>query len=198
MRFPLPKKDEQGNYKNGTMKRVAELTEYEKLNQGSDPLKEKLIPYYYSARNAKFPGIYYFNGIYQPVGGRKGSFDAHDMGVGAAYIKAGTDAIQGDVYNPFIKMLINDIGTDSKDGWDVLKENDAYSVRGYMASKYIPSESLSLPPRHLSNDVINWCNLLEDGSGRYDNGLSEAVFEALAFANVGNSDYGDVDWKCFE
>lgn len=198
MRFPLPKKDEDGKYKNGTMKRLAELIEYEPLNTGSDPLKDTLIPYYFSARDPTNPGFYYFNGEHQLVGGAKGSFRAQDMGVSADYIQAGSSAIHSDVINPFVRILINDLENDKKDGWAVMKENDSYSVRGYMASKYLPSYSLSLPPKHLSNDVINWCNLLESSSGGYDRALTESVFSALAFANVGNNDYGDVDWKCFE
>ena len=200
MRFPLPKKDEDGKYKNGTMKRLAELTEYGPLNQGSDRLKDKLIPYYYSARDPAHPGFYYFNRVHQQVEKNvpKGSFKGNDMGVGAAYIKAGSDAIQSDIINPFTRVLITDLETGGKDGWTVLMENDTHSVRSYMASKYLPSYSLNLPPRHLSSDVINWCNLLQNSSGGYDRALSESVFSALAFANVGNNNYGDVDWKCFE
>ena len=202
MRFPLPKKNEQGEYKNGIMKRLAELTEYGPLNQGpeSEWLKNKLIPYYYSARDPARPCFYYFNGVHQRVekDKPKGSFKAEDMGVGAAYAKAGADAIENDALDPFVRMLINDLETGGNDGWTVLMENDTHSVRSYMASKYLPSYSLNLPPRHLSSDVINWCNLLQNSSGGYDRALSELVFSALAFANVGNNNYGDVDWKCFE
>ena len=201
MRFPLPKKDENGKYKNGTMKRLAELIEYGPLNvEGADRLKDKLIPYYFDAHDASNPGFYYFNGIHQRVekGIPKGSFNAKDMGVGAAYVAAGSDAIHKDVILPFTKILIKDMQTGSKDGWAVMKQNDSYSVRGYMATKYLPSEPLNLPPQHLSNDVINWSNLLQSTSGGYDRALTEEVFSALSFAQVGDNNYGDVDWRCFE
>ncbi|KAG6380589.1 hypothetical protein JVT61DRAFT_4953 [Boletus reticuloceps] len=203
MRFPLPKKDEQGNYKNGTMKRLAELTEYGPLNKGQDKLKEKLVPYYYTVREGSKPGFYYFNGVFEAVSDKPmGSFDAEGMKVSADYAAAGADAINSDITNPFIRMLIDDIQNDKTTGWDVMKANDSYSIRAYMASKYLPSYNLNLPPQHLSNNVANWCALLGGshgaGSGGYDRALTEAVLESMAFASVGNTDYGDVDWKCFE
>ncbi|KAF8131457.1 hypothetical protein EV363DRAFT_1449854 [Boletus edulis] len=151
MRFPIPKKDVHGQYKNGTMKRLAELTEYGR----------------HSRR-------------------------------GAEYAQAGADAISSDVTNPFVRILIDDLEKGTTMGWEVMNANDSYSVRAYMASKYMPSDGLKLPPRHLSNNVINWCTLLGGSSGGYDRALTEAVFSSLAFAKVGDTDYGDVDWKCFE
>lgn len=199
MRFPLPKK-ENGKYKNGTMRRLAELTEYGPLNQGPDPLREQLIPFYYTARDSNRPGFYYFNGIHQKVGGAKdpSGFKAKDMGISDAYIEAGADAIHGDAINPFVRILINDLEKGTKDGWAVMMENDVYSVRGYLASKYLPSYSLNLPPKHLSNDTVNWVNLLQSSSGGYNRALTGSVFSAFAFANVGDNDFGDVDWKCFK
>ncbi|KAI6141914.1 hypothetical protein BKA82DRAFT_1003011 [Pisolithus tinctorius] len=201
MRYPLPKKDAQGRYKNGIMKRLAELIIYPPLNQGLDRLKDRLIPYYYKARegpNLK-PGFYYFNGVYEPVSETpKGPFRGQEMGVDADYIKAGVDAISGDVTKPFVRMLIEDLKHDEKKGWKVMMENDSYSVRAYMASKYLPSANLELPPQHLPNDVINWCGLLSSSSGGYNHALTESVFSPLAFAKVGGTDFGDVDWKCFD
>ncbi|KAF8435776.1 hypothetical protein L210DRAFT_3648445 [Boletus edulis BED1] len=199
MRFPIPKKDVHGQYKNGTMKRLAELTEYGPLNEGQDRLKDKLIPYYYTARQGSKPGFYYLNGILEEVSDKpKGSFDAEAMNVGAEYAQAGADAISSDVTNPFVRILIDDLEKGTTMGWEVMNANDSYSVRAYMASKYMPSDGLKLPPRHLSNNVINWCTLLGGSSGGYDRALTEAVFSSLAFAKVGDTDYGDVDWKCFE
>lgn len=199
MRFPLPKKDAHGQFKDGTMKRLAELTEYGPLNEGQDRLKDKLIPYYYSAREGSKPGFYYFNGILQPVSTEpKGAFDAQAMNVHDDYVQAGADAINNDVSNPFVRTLIKDIETGGTRGWAVMKANDSYSVRAYMASKYLPSNNLNLPPQHLPSNVINWCGLLEGSSGGYDRALTESVFSSLSFAKVGDTDYGDVDWKCFE
>ncbi|KAI5990300.1 hypothetical protein F5J12DRAFT_863110 [Pisolithus orientalis] len=201
MRFPLPKKDAQGRYKNGIMKSLAELIIYPPLNQGLDRLSDRLIPYYYKARegpNLK-PGFYYFNGVYQPVSKEpKGPFRGEEMGVDADYIKAGADAISSDVTKPFVRMLIEDLKHGVKKGWKVMKENDSYSIRAYMASKYLPSANLELPPQHLPNDVINWCGLLGSSSGGYSHALTESVFSSLAFAKVGGTDFGDVDWKCFD
>lgn len=201
MRYPLPKK-ENGEYKNGIMARLADLIEYGPLNEGSDKLKDQLREYYYEARKnpGDKPGFYYFNGVHQSVGGPKdpSGFKAKDMGVGVDYVQAGYDNIQSDVINPFVRALVKDLETGSKDGWAVMLENDAYSVRGYMATKYIPSYSLNLPPRHLPMATINWVNLLKSGTSRYDRALTEAVFSEMAFANVGQNNYGDVDWKCFE
>lgn len=113
--------------------------------------------------------------------------------------KAGADAITSDVTKLFVGMLIKDLEDGVKKGWEVMKENDSYSVRAYMTSKYLPSASLELPPQHLPNDVINWCGLLSGSSGgRYDRALTESVFSSLAFAKVGEADFGDVDRKCFE
>ncbi|KAI6041671.1 hypothetical protein EDC04DRAFT_2892921 [Pisolithus marmoratus] len=168
MRYPLPKKDAQGRYKNGIMKRLAELIIYPSLNEGSDRLQDKLIPYYYKGREVSN----------KP----KGPFRGQEIGVDVDYIKAGADAISNDVTRP----------------WKVMKENDSYSVRGYMASKYIPSANLELPPQHLPNDVVNWCALLGASSGGYDRALTESVLSSLAFAKVGSTDFGDVDWKCFD
>ncbi|KAI6143733.1 hypothetical protein BKA82DRAFT_36374 [Pisolithus tinctorius] len=200
MRYPLPKKDEHGQYKNGIMKRLAELIIYQPLNEGSDRLKDKLIPYYHKARegtNLK-PGFYYFNGVRERISDKPGSFRAEELGVSASYVKAGTDAISSDVVKPFARMLIEDIKQRKKEGWKMMMENDSYSVRAYMSFKYLPSVHLLLPPQHLPNKVVNWCELLENSTKAYDRALTEEVFESLAFARVNDSDFGDVDWMCFE
>ncbi|KAI5984068.1 hypothetical protein EDD15DRAFT_1812652 [Pisolithus albus] len=193
MRYPLPKK-EQGQYKNGIMKRLANLIVYLGL-------ENSLIPYYYKAREGegRNPGFYYFNGVRKPVSeDLKEDFRAEEIGVHADYIKAGAGTITKDVINPFVRVLADDLKHGSKRGWQMMKENDSYSVRAYMASKYLPSANLELPPRHLPNDVINWCSLLGGSSGGYDRALTESVLSALAFAKVGDTDFGKVEWKCFD
>lgn len=187
MRYPLPKK-EQGQYKNGIMKRLADLIVHLDL-------EDRLIPYYYKADN----GFYYFNGVREPVSKKpRGDFRGAEIGVDAEYIKAGADAITSDVVDPFVKLLIDDLIHGTKEGWKQMKENDSYSVRAYMAFKYLPSDNIRLPSQHLPNDVINWCALLGGSSGGYDRALTESVLSSLAFAKVGNTDFGDVDWKCFD
>ncbi|KAI6143742.1 hypothetical protein BKA82DRAFT_2424013 [Pisolithus tinctorius] len=187
MRYPLPKKDEQGQYKNGIMKRLAELITYPPLNQGSDRLKDKLIPYHFEARegyNLK-PGFYYFNGVRERISDKPGSFHADQLGVAPSYIKAGTDAIHTDVIEPFARLLIADIEQGKKEGWRVMMANDSYSLRAYMSFKYIPSVNLDLPPQHLHHKVVNWCELLQSSTKWYDRALSEEIFESLAFARIG-------------
>ena len=196
MRFPFPMKDSQGRYKNGVMKRLAELTEYGPLNEGRGRLRDSLIPFYFQARDGSKPGHYYYNGIREPVSNaHKGPFGAQDMGVDVDYIRAGVDAITDDVTRSFIRMLVQDIETGKRKGWEVLKANDSHSFRSYMATKYLPSAHLELPPQHLPNNVINWCGLLGGGS---DGALVETVFFLLGFIKVGDTDYSDVQWKCFE
>ncbi|KAI9573041.1 hypothetical protein HD554DRAFT_2167323 [Boletus coccyginus] len=189
MRFPLPKKDDQGRYKNGAMKRLAKLTEYGPLNEGRDRLRDSLIPFYFEARNGSKPGSYYYNGIREPVSGApKGHFGAQDMGVDADYIRAGANAIMADVTQPFARMLLQDVETGKRRGWEVLMANDSHTIRSYIATKHLPSAHLELPPQHLPNNVVNWCGLL---GGRSDYALVEAVFRFLI-------NRGDVQWKCFE
>ncbi|KAI6045465.1 hypothetical protein EDC04DRAFT_2559545 [Pisolithus marmoratus] len=198
MRYPLPKKDEQGRYKNGVMKRLAELIIYEPLNRGNDPLKDKLIPYYFKARDPSKQGFYYFNGIRERISDTPGSFRAEELGVSAAYVKTGSEALHTDVVSPFSRMLIADIENGTKDGWRVMMANESYSLRAYMAFKYIPSANLNLPPQHLHHRVINWCELMQSSTKWYDRALTEEVLESMAFAKISGSDFGDVDWLCFD
>lgn len=196
MRFPFPKKDSHGQFKNGVMKRLAELTEYGPLNEGQDRLRDSLVPFYLQARDDSKPGFYFFNGIREPVSNEpKGSFGAEDMDVDVDYVRAGVDAIMSDVVQPFVRMLVRDIETEQRKGWKVLMANDSYSLRAYMATKYLPSAHLVLPPQHLPMNLINWCGLL---GGGVDGALVETVFSSLAYTNIGDIDYGDVQWKCFK
>ncbi|KAF8547023.1 amine oxidase [Imleria badia] len=196
MRFPFPKKDSQGRYKNGVMKRLAELIEYGPLNQGRGRVRDNLIPFYPQARDSLKPGFNYYNGIREPVSNApKGPFGAQEMDVDADYIRAGVDAIVDDVTRSFTRMLVQDIETRKRKGWEVLMANDLYTGRSYMATKYLPSAHLELPPEHLPNNVINWCGLLRD---ECEDALVEIVFDSLAFTKIGDTDYADVEWKCFE
>ncbi|KAG6371230.1 hypothetical protein JVT61DRAFT_9855 [Boletus reticuloceps] len=196
MRFPFPKKDSHGRYKNGVMKRLAELTEYGPLNQGQDRLKDSIIPYHFHSQDGSKPAYYYFNGVREPVSNSpKGDFGARDMDIDADYIRAGADAIVSDVAQPFVRMVVQDMETGTKKGWEVLQANDSHTLRSYMAFKYLPSAHLELPPQHLPNNVIDWCGLLGGGS---DAALVETVLSMLAYTNTGDSGYGDVQWKCLD
>jgi hypothetical protein len=198
MRFPLPQKDSEGNYKTGIMKRLGELINYPKLNDGPVPLKSTLIEYYYKAKAGG--SFLYFNSERYQVSdtSEPPDFRAREMGVESEYVAVGVENIVDDVVEPFARMLINDLEKQVHKGWDVMKENDAYSLRAYMSFKYIPSVSLKLPPMHLATNVINWCETFDNSTGSYDRGLTEAVLESLAFATAGSEIIGDVEWKCFK
>ncbi|KAI5984069.1 hypothetical protein EDD15DRAFT_2484624 [Pisolithus albus] len=203
MYYPLPKKDEQGRYKNGIMKRLADLITYPPLNEGPDRLEDRLIPYYYKAREGPGPDkkgpFYYFNRVSQQISDKpKGPFRGEDMGVDAAYIRAGADAITNDVVDPFVRLLAEDLKHGTKKGWERLKEHDSRSVREYMAFKYLPSVNSGLPKQHLPEAVINWCALLCASGEGYGRALAESVFSSLAFAKADSTDLGDIDWKCFD
>ncbi|KAI5988633.1 hypothetical protein EDC04DRAFT_3097648 [Pisolithus marmoratus] len=190
---------ENGKYKNGVMKRLAQLIIYDQLNKDKEPLKNKLIHYYFKARDPSKQAFYYFNGVRERISDKPGSFYAEKLGVPTRYIKVGTDAIHADVVTPFARMLVEDIKEGKREeGWQVMMSNDSYSVRAYMSSKYIPSVNLTLPPEHLPEEVINWCELMETSTKAYDRALTEEVFESLAFASIGGTDFGDVDWMCFD
>ncbi|KAG2151137.1 uncharacterized protein EDB93DRAFT_295054 [Suillus bovinus] len=198
MRSPLPQKDSEGKYKTGIMKRLGELIDYSKLNDGPVPLKSKLINYYYEAREGG-SFLYYNNEQYQVSDtSHPPDFRAEKMGVESEYISVGVENIVDDVVEPFARILINDLEKQCTKGWEVMKENDAYSLRAYMSFKYIPSVNLKLPPMHLSNNVINWCETFDDSTGSYDRALTEAVLESLAFAKADSEIIGDVEWKCFD
>ncbi|KAH0828747.1 hypothetical protein J3R83DRAFT_3171 [Lanmaoa asiatica] len=95
-----------------------------------------------------------------------------------------------DVIQPFIRTLVRDIETGQSKGWEVFKANESYSVRTYMATKYLStSVHLELPPQHLHTNVINWCEHL---AGVSEYALTETVFSFLASAEVGNTNFGDV------
>ncbi|KAG1811842.1 flavin-containing amine oxidoreductase-domain containing protein [Suillus subaureus] len=192
MRFPLPQKDSDGNYKTGIMKRLGELINYPKLNDGQVPLKSTLIDYYYKAR-AGGSFLYFNNERYQVSDtSHPPDFRAREMGVESEYVAVGVEKIVDDVVEPFSRMLINDLEK------QVHKGMTAYSLRAYMSFKYIPSVSLELPPMHLATSVINWCETFDNSTGSYDRGLTEAVLESLAFAKAGSEIIGDVEWKCFK
>jgi hypothetical protein len=199
MRYPLPKKDSNGKYMSGVMKRVGELIDYPKLNDSTSfevPLQDKLINFYYSARAG---GTFlYFNRERYQVSAESSppDFRAREMGVESEYVNAGVDGIMSDIVDPFARMIVNDLRQNTDKGWNLMRKNDVYSVRAYMSLKYLPSINLELPPMHLATSVVNWCETFDNSTGSYDRGITEQVLESLAFAST--DAFGDVEWKCFE
>ncbi|KAG1818282.1 hypothetical protein EV424DRAFT_1540220 [Suillus variegatus] len=179
MRYPLPQKDSEGNYKTGIMKRLGELINYPKLNDGPEPLKSTLIDYYYKARE-EGSFLYFNNECYQVSEvSHPPDFCAREMGVESEYVAVGVEKIVDDDVEPFARMLINDLEKQVNKGWEVMKANDAY-----MSFKYIPSVDLKLPPMHLTTNVINWCEMFDNSTSSYDRRLTEAVLETLAFTKA--------------
>ncbi|KAG1873113.1 hypothetical protein F4604DRAFT_1681177 [Suillus subluteus] len=172
MRFPLPKKDAQGNYKIGTMRHL-----------GTPKIQTYRLSFY--VKETRTPS-------------RPPDFYAQDMGVDSQYIAAGVENIVEDVIGPFAKDIIKDIEQNVHSGWDNMLKHDAYSLHSFMSFKYIPSASLQILRTHLSTNVINWCETFDKSTGWYDCALTESVLEALAFASVKSKTFGDVEWKCFE
>ncbi|KAG1822477.1 uncharacterized protein BJ212DRAFT_1328096 [Suillus subaureus] len=190
MRFPLPKKDAQGNYKIGIMRRLGELIKYSKLNKGLSkaPLSSQLIDYHSTSKRQGH--FLYFNDQRYQVSqtSRPPDFCAREMGVDSQYIAAGVESIVQDVIRPFAQDLIKDLE----------QNHDAYSLRSFMLHKYTPSASLQIPSTYLSTNVINWCETFDDSTGSYDRSLTEAVLLSLALARVESPTFGDVEWKCFK
>ncbi|KAG1869404.1 hypothetical protein DFJ58DRAFT_855718 [Suillus subalutaceus] len=200
MRFPLPKKDAQGNYKTGMMRRLGDLINYSKLNKGlsKPPLSSQLIDYHLTSKRQGY--FLYFNDQCYQVSqtSHPPDFHAREMGVNSQYITAGVENIVEDVVRPFANELIKDLEQNVHTGWHNMMKHDAYLLRSFMSFKYIPSASLRIPRTHLSTNVINWCETFDVGTGSYDCALTEMVLEALAFASVKSQTFGDVEWKCFE
>ncbi|KAG1873114.1 hypothetical protein F4604DRAFT_2011818 [Suillus subluteus] len=200
MRFPLPKKDAQVNYKTGMMRRLGDLINYSKLNKGlsKPPLSSQLIDYHLmSKRQGYF--LYFNNQRYQvSQTSHPPDFRAREMGVNSQYITTGVENIVKDIVQPFANELIKDLEQNVHTGWDNMMKHDAYSLCSFMSFKYIPSASLRIPRTHLSTNVINWCETFDVGTGSYDCTLTEMVLEAQAFASVKSQSFGDVEWKCFK
>jgi hypothetical protein len=111
MRFPLPKKDVEGNYKIGIMRRLGELINYSKLNTGLSkaPLSSQLIDYHFTSKRQGH--FLYFNNQRHQVSqtSRPPDFRAGEMGVNSQYIATGVENIVEDVVRPFVKDLIKDL-----------------------------------------------------------------------------------------
>ena len=185
MRFPLPTRDDNGDYQPGIMQRLGWLFNYLGL-------QDKLIPYYYTSD--KNPGFQYYNGIRVHIG-HQSDFDAQALGINQSYITAGTRAIAEDVVNPFAEALYGDLNNHTTTGWDKLLSVDAHSTRSYMTFAYTPSGSLGIPEKHLPTGVVNWLESFNEGAGSYNRGFTESILDAIAFGQAG---VGDVDWKCIE
>ncbi|KAG2038617.1 hypothetical protein BDR03DRAFT_1009603 [Suillus americanus] len=155
----LPKKDAQGNYRIGIMRRLSELINYLELNKGLSKasLSSQLIDYHFTSKRQGH--FLYFNDQRYQVSqtSRPPDFCAREMGVNSnsQFIAAGIENIVQDVIRPFAKDLIKDLEQNVHSGWRNLMKHDAYSLRSFMSLKYTPSASLQIPRTHLATNIIN-------------------------------------------
>ncbi|KAG1907465.1 uncharacterized protein F5891DRAFT_1181741 [Suillus fuscotomentosus] len=195
-RFPLPKKDAQGNYKIGIMRRLGESIDYSKLNNSDAvestppttvnrrpftwgscraPLNSCLIDYHMtSKRQGHF--LYFNNQCYRvSQTSRPPDFHAQELGVDPQYNAAGVENIVKDVVSPFAKDLMKD-----------LEQN------------YTPTISLQIPRTSLSTNTINRCEVSNSSTGSFDLALTEWVVDTLSFGGVESQTFGHVEWKCLK
>ena len=186
--------------KTDTMRRLFNLFEYPPLNAGEIQLKAKLIPLHNASQNALFS----YNGVTvrQDAVPRGDPFKASEVIQDTdpdPYIAIGGKAIVNDVIAPFATLLLDDLKTPGKtDGWEYLMKYDNYSTRAYMALAYTPSDSLNIPKKPLSTDVINWCETYERSTGTYDCALSERVLDAIASGWQPGPKPRVVQWYCIK
>ena len=157
------------------MTRVFNLFCYPPLNEGNDPLRKRMIPYYFTTKTKPDNGILYYNGVRER--NVHGEFSGDPFKAAEViqdvkpedkprYITAGVAAITEDAFKPFVTGLIDDLDKGTRTGWEHMMNFDKYSTRAYMATKYEPK--IDIPPGPLSTDVINWCETFDKSSGWYD------------------------------
>ncbi|KAF8879816.1 hypothetical protein BD779DRAFT_1446679 [Infundibulicybe gibba] len=195
MRFP--KTQNPNPDKADVMGRLFHLLEYGPLNVGEDKLKDRLIPYHFSPQGGN--GMMYFNNIrVQKVRNQySGDFLWAKM-VDEKYARATPGAIMSDVTRPYVDEIMKDLASPGrKVGWKKLMTLNAYSVRSYMSTKYIPSPSLNIGDKPLPTDVVNWCEALDGSTGGFDRSFSEMVLGRIAFGADRPSD-DPFEWKCLK
>ncbi|KAF8876421.1 hypothetical protein BD779DRAFT_1698051 [Infundibulicybe gibba] len=166
----------------------------------SDRMGGRLFTYHFE-KGGKYDyfvgnAFMYYNGIRARANNDKGqNFGWDKLGVGEKYLKATVKAILYDVMGPYAAELTRDLVVGGKKGWEMLMTMNAYSGRGYMSTKYIPSPNLGIPDTHLPTDVVNWCETFADSTGSYDRSFSDTVLGAMDF---GVDQATPVDWKCLD
>jgi hypothetical protein len=182
------------------MRRLFHLFNYPPLKYKGTPLKDLLIPYYFTAKDNN--AYLYYNGIRRRGNNVAGeSFRAEELGVPPEYVSVGWGKIKSDVIRPFARVVSEDLATaiPSTVGWDALMKYDSYSTRGFMSNVYRPNSSFIVPPVNVPTNVVNWCENMDTSTGWYDRAFSETVLEDLAFGFDPNpEDTKKVEWVCLE
>ncbi|KAF8867943.1 hypothetical protein BD779DRAFT_1684991, partial [Infundibulicybe gibba] len=152
------------------MRRLFHLFHYPPLNQGNNGLASHLIPYFFAPE--KDNALMYFNDI-----------------------RARTNSDEGQNFGWTSSASASHLAEGGQKGWELLMTMNAYSARGYMSTKYIPSPNLGIPSTHLPTNVVNWCETFDTSTGSYDRAFSEMVLDAMAFATDQST---PVSWKCLD
>ncbi len=165
---------------NEVMRRLFHLFNYEPLNTGDFQLRAKLRDYHFE--DLKNNNLLYFNDTRRKRGGTSGDgFQWSDLGVGEEYLKVGVTEIMNDAFRPFVDALEKDMVDGGSDGWNLLMEVDAYSTRGYLSTKYIPSPNLGIPREPLATSIVNWCETFSNSTSSFDRAWAESILEELCF-----------------
>jgi hypothetical protein len=155
-------------------------------------LSASVVPYYMTPKENNGYLLYNDTRVRQNALPTGDAFKAGTIGVDASYIRAGHQNIVDDVVKPFVTALEQDLLDGGTAGWEMIRANDAYSLRAYMSFKYIPDPKLQIPLVSPPTEVVNWCETMGDSTGGYDRALSETVLDALAFGQP------NIEWKCIE
>ncbi|KAL4266201.1 FAD/NAD(P)-binding domain superfamily protein [Pleurotus pulmonarius] len=165
---------------NEVMRRLFHLFNYKPLNTGEFQLHAKLREYHFD--DLKNNNLLYFNDTRRKRGGTSGDdFQWSDLGVGEEYLKVGVTQIMNDAFRPFVDALEKDMVDGGSDGWNLLMEVDAYSTRGYLSTKYIPSPNLGIPRKPLATSIVNWCETFSNSTSSFDRAWAESILEELCF-----------------
>ncbi|KAF4575442.1 hypothetical protein EYR40_004818 [Pleurotus pulmonarius] len=165
---------------NEVMRRLFHLFNYKPLNTGEFQLHAKLREYHFD--DLKNNNLLYFNDTRRKRGGTSGDdFQWSDLGVGEEYLKVGVTEIMNDAFRPFVDALEKDMVDGGSDGWNLLMEVDAYSTRGYLSTKYIPSPNLGIPREPLATSIVNWCETFSNSTSSFDRAWAESILEELCF-----------------
>ncbi|KAG8910089.1 hypothetical protein FRC00_008905 [Tulasnella sp. 408] len=156
---------------NPSMERLFRLFHCQQLNPtGGDRLEDKLMEYYFKCDKA----FLYYNGarsrIDQPV--PPDYFHFEETGVPEQFLEMGAgEVLKTYVLNDFVPLLLEDLRTGGREGWDHLMEYDSYSTRGYMTVN-----------KKLTAEVVDWVETVTYGTGWFDRALAELVLEYIAFS----------------
>ncbi|KAF8872619.1 hypothetical protein BD779DRAFT_331003 [Infundibulicybe gibba] len=180
------------------MGRLFHLFKYPPLNHGKYNLTSHLIPYNFVPEKGN--GLMYFNNVREQKKANKYSenFLWSELGVEKEYIEATAEAISQDVIQPYADEMMKDLVTPGRIvGWEKLMKLDAYSVRTYMSTKYMPSPHLKIPMKPLPAVVVDWCEMMKtSGRGVFNCSFPEAVLGEMTHMVPGAERTEPIEWKC--